>query len=65
MADLKTIDNLEGSLSLSHVQEIRRQVIEVEGSLQDYQDALTKELKLSNYAIALHKAKSRDSTSAK
>ena len=63
MADLRTINNLEASLSPNHVTSIRIRVIEAEGSLQDYQDTLEHELKLSNEAIANLKAQRQEKKS--
>ena len=60
MADLQTIDSLEGALSSSHIQMIRRRVIEAGGDLQDYQDTLAHELQLSDEAIAAEQAQRRE-----
>ena len=60
MADLQTIDNLEGALSSSHIQMSRRRVIESGGDLQDYQDTLAHELQLSDEAIAAEQAQRRE-----
>ena len=43
MADLQTIDQLEGALSPHHTQQIRAAVIAKGGSLDDYQAVLTVE----------------------
>ena len=51
MADLLTINNLEGALSPMHVTRIRARVIEAGGDLQDYQDTLADELQRSNEAF--------------
>lgn len=52
MADLQTINSLEGDLSQSQILSIRRRVIAAGGDLQDYQDTLAYEVQQSNEAIA-------------
>ena len=47
-------------MSSSHIQTIRRRVIEADGSLQDYQDTLADELQRSDEAIAQVNAQRRE-----